>query len=679
MPYKITALLSVLIFYIAPLFNNTVFAESDLDAKIIIDIDNKTGSVNRKILGNNILGYRDNKRAEFYNTYGGGVWNPVTKTPDAKYLKLMKEAGISSLRWPGGKWRKSMHWKSRMVGADRQPFGLPEYLQLCQELNAEPVITLSAKYPEIVDIESLFAYLNEPLNESSTNNKRQKWARLRARDGRKEPWNVKWFEFGNENFNTDLSVSDYISNYKKTYQIIRSFGADAKLGVVLEDSDNTDTGWTYTVLKELGTNEGIDFGIIHPYLPMVVKGAIEKLGMERLIKASLYADANFEYRLQRYQEAAKKLGWKNPLKLAATEYNAHFKQQEPVKVRNTLSTALHNADFIRIMLEPRNNVIFANYWHLANGYWGMLRGFPHKKKKIQLLPNYFVYKIYNKYLLDDIVVSHIDSPEIAIAGTVGIGPRLPEKPSPYKTPDHKDLPDHWSRQYFSDGEQSQDDGILKVKFVGKKDVDYRHAYKVVSVEPNTLYRISTQVRINNFSHGKIGFAVDDLRGWKETFYQAKNLNLKPSDTWTWLSIDFRTSGDTDKIRIIPRKYRGHGKTKGTAEFGKIKIEKLNNDLPAGRLITGLATISNDNKQLAFILINKELNNSITTHLQIPAGYTLSHAEALTGDSPLATKYKTKGKGDFSFADYSANVKKSDAGVIIELEPHSITALKFRKP
>jgi len=598
------------------------------------ELDVVIGEVNREILGNNIIGYRDGKISEQFNSYGGGMWDPIRGKPNSEYVMLLKEAGVTMLRWPGGKWRKSMDWKSKMVGANRQPFGLPEFLKLCVDIGAEPVITLSAEYAEEIDIKSLVSYLNAPVSTKKENI----WALQREKDGRKLPWSVKWFEYGNENFNSSLSISEYIAGYKEAQKILKRISPIAQLGAVLEDSDNSDSGWSKAVLSELA-NE-MDFGIIHPYIPMVVENAIQAIGFERTIKSSLYADANFEYRLNKLQNVAKESGWNNPLPLAATEYNAHFVQNKPLPIRHTISTAIHNADFIRVMLKPESHLIFANYWHATNGYWGMLKGIPHKRERVKKKPNYYVYYLYNKYLLDTLVSLKFNSPELEFFGAFGVGPRLSNKKDPIVASSTVKLDSkHWQRRIFLGGEQTEENGILKVEFLGHKDVDYYHGYKIFSVKPNSLYRISTRVKTTSLKDGKVGIAVEDAKGWNKNYYQAKNTSLSGTTPWQWLTVEFRTPTDTEKIRVLTRKYKGGGPTKGLAEFGEVALDEMEGDLPSAKLVTGLATISKGQNRLALILINKSLDQSMNVQLNVPLGYRLVGGDSLSGKSTFSHKQK----------------------------------------
>jgi len=650
------------------------YADGSLPVEVIVDLNDVGPRVNRNVLGNNIIGYRSGWIADAYNRFGGGLWNPNTRAVEPEYLKLLEEAGVSVLRWPGGKWREDMDWKLMMVGKDRQPFGLPEFLSLCNAIGAEPVITLSAEHAADIDIPALIAYLNQPLRDGS-DGKSQKWARQRAQDGHAAPYGVRWLEFGNENFNSPMSVEEYVEQYRVTRRQIKEISPAALLGAVLEDTDNVESGWTGKVMSELATE--MDFGIIHPYIPMVVKGAIEQLGIERLLDSSLYADANLEYRLARYQEAARLAGRRGGLPLAATEYNAHFTQDEPYPIRHTLSTALHNADFIRVMLKPSSNILFANYWHLSNGYWGMLKGYPYKNEEIEKRPNYYTYSILNRFLLDELVTVDIRGAVYDVEGAVGVGPRSVSEPPGNAPVVVGTSPEGWSRRPFMAGTQSIQDGVVRVKFTGEKDVDYYHAHKTFRILPNSLYRVSAKIRTYDLSYGKVGIAVEDVSGWKETYYQAANVNVTGTQPWQWVSVIYRTPLEAKALKVVARKYRGHGNTQGVAEFGAVTVERIAGSLSAAPVVTGVASVSSQRDRLSIILINKKLNGPTLARLKLPRGYGYSEGVTLHGESPLSRLRSDGGLTDFSVAPLVSSAADGEY-MEFSLPGHSITGLSFQR-
>ena len=647
------------------------------EAVASINVKHVQGHVNRMLLGNSIwLRYRNKKNALKHNRRGGGIWDPIRRSPQKEFGHLIQDIDIKVLRWPGGRGLGYLDWKKQLVGPYRISFGLPEYLEYCAVIGAEPVITLSAEFAEQSDIEAIISYLNMPF-EDVDSTESSEWAKQRSQDGRPDPWMVTWFEFGNETFNTPMSTEEYIAGYRKTKAFLRSIAPYAKLGAVLQDTDDVESGWTFEILKGLG-NE-IDFGIIHPYIPSVPKGAIERYGVDTAVRSLLQADANFQYRLDRYREVAEGLGITEPLMLAVTELNAHLNDNKPVPMRHTLAAALHNADFLLVMLLPKNKILFSNYHQLVNAFWGMLAGYPENGGEITKRPNYYVYKIFNDYLLDEVVKMGMDVPVEELEGFVSVGPRISRKQNDMQKQNIRIREmSEWSRRYFSGGEQTQSDGIISVNFLGDKEVDYHHATISIPVIGNTLYRVSAQVRTIDLRHGKVGIAVGDGRGWKKTFSLNSNTPLTGTQAWQWITVDYRTLSDATKMRIIARKFKRGGKTSGRAEFGKVKVERLAGILPPAKVITGIATVSENNERLSLVLLNKSIDKPITITLNIDEIFSFEKAEMLSGDSALATSERDDGDGKFWLKNIEPDSESLQKGFRFTLPEHSLTAIMFSR-
>jgi alpha-N-arabinofuranosidase len=643
-----------------------------LTATISIDPDTSTGQVNRGVLGNNLM-VSDTTFQDTQSNRGGGVWNPVTQSPVPEFVNLTKEAGISYLRWPGGDLSRTLNWK-KMVGPltnrPQQQFGLPEYLAYCAAVGANPVITIATSVGNPNDAADLVEYLNAPADNSNPNGGTD-WAALRSADGHTAPWNVVWFEYGNEEFNTPRSLDVYVSNYSLYRTAMKAVAPNIKLGAVFEDSTNVKNGWTYTVLQRLG--QKIDFGIVHPYFPKLNQAAALKFTPEQVQLAAISADADLTYRLDLYNSLIKQVTGRTDLALVVTEYNSLFVQNNPVPYRQTLVNALHNADFLRILLKPTSNVLFANFWHFANSYWGMVTGFTHLGQTPVKQANHYVFALYNKYLGAQLVKMDTQSTPIDFSGGLGISPRIGVATT-QSAPEPVRINPAWWLSTFTAGSQSQSNGVVKVNF-NNTDVDYWHASKYFNIEPNTLYRATVNVRTTRIVGGKIGIAVQDGRGWNTMYDQPSNLFLTGSKPWTPVTVEYRTVADAQTMHIMGRRLGGQGPISGSAEFGTFTLEKITQNLGAVESIVGTASKSTDNNELNLVLINKNLNNPVDTFLQINGNFRSVQAESLTGVSPLSTNLVTGATNQVTVT--SNMVAQSAAGTLsIQLPAASVTGIKL---
>jgi len=161
------------------------------------------------------------------------------------------------IQFPGGctsesaSMEKSWNWKNSIGPLEQRPgstrnrwwykndlyFGLDEYMQLCEDLKAEPVYTTSAgiderpnlpewyalcpldkMQPIIDDILDLLEYCNGSASTS--------WGAKRAANGHRAPYNLKYIEIGNENY---MTTDDYNARYPLIYNAVKAKYPDVKV------------------------------------------------------------------------------------------------------------------------------------------------------------------------------------------------------------------------------------------------------------------------------------------------------------------------------------------------------------------------------------------------------------------------------------------------------------------
>jgi alpha-N-arabinofuranosidase len=189
-------------------------------------------------------------------------------------IEALKELQIPNLRWPGGCFADSYHWKEAIGPRDqRKPienvswgnvrednsFGTHEFLDLCEEIGAEPYLAVnmnSGSVQEAVDWEQ---YVNNANGSSYLTD-------LRAKNGRDRPWHVRYWGIGNESWDCggDMTADYYVNLYKRYARAMTSYANSEKLYRIAVGPGWDDYSWTETVMKEipLKSIEGLS---IHHY------------------------------------------------------------------------------------------------------------------------------------------------------------------------------------------------------------------------------------------------------------------------------------------------------------------------------------------------------------------------------------------------------------------------------
>jgi len=121
-------------------------------------------------------------------------------------LELTKKISPTSIRWPGGWFASDYHWKDGIGPIDERParfnrtwnayttndVGTAEFIMLCRKLGAEPYITVNVGTGTAEEAAQWVEYCN--------GNRETKMGRLRAQHGHPEPYKIKYWSIGNEEY-----------------------------------------------------------------------------------------------------------------------------------------------------------------------------------------------------------------------------------------------------------------------------------------------------------------------------------------------------------------------------------------------------------------------------------------------------------------------------------------------
>lgn len=183
-------------------------------------------------------------------------------------------------------------------------FGLDEFLGLSEQLKFEPllVINIGDAYLNKISIEdaaeyaaALTAYCNASVENISLPKKYLKWAKLREKNGHKEPYGVKYFQIGNEVWLLDEAELGREKTIKpeivdRYYRIVSNFISEIKSvdpqSQIIVEGNLID--FTKEAKKHLGTT--FDLLAYHHYSPWGMNFAINEEGdtIRNISKEELY-------------------------------------------------------------------------------------------------------------------------------------------------------------------------------------------------------------------------------------------------------------------------------------------------------------------------------------------------------------------------------------------------------
>lgn len=123
---------------------------------------------------------------------------------DPDIIRYLKEAHLPLLRWPGGNFASSYHWRDGIGPVEQRParpnlawggvepnlFGTDEYIEFCRAVGCEPMICINGGDGTPGEAAQWIDYCNGPATSPM--------GKLRAANGHPKPYAVKNWEVGNE-------------------------------------------------------------------------------------------------------------------------------------------------------------------------------------------------------------------------------------------------------------------------------------------------------------------------------------------------------------------------------------------------------------------------------------------------------------------------------------------------
>jgi len=193
-----------------------------------------------------------------------GIWvgenSPIPNTRGIRndVVKALKEMKIPNLRWPGGCFADEYHWMDGIGPRDKRPkminthwggvvednsFGTHEFLDLCEQLGAEPYICGNVGSGSVEEMSKWVEYI--------TFDGESPMANLRRQNGRDKAWKVTYWGVGNENWGCggNMTADFYADQYKRYATYCRNYG-DNRLYKIAGGANTSDYNWTEVLMSQ---------------------------------------------------------------------------------------------------------------------------------------------------------------------------------------------------------------------------------------------------------------------------------------------------------------------------------------------------------------------------------------------------------------------------------------------
>ncbi len=211
--------------------------------------------------------------------YGGFYVGENSEIPNTKGVRMdvveaLKALKIPNLRWPGGCFADTYHWKDGIgPKADRpsilnvwwggvredNSFGTHEFLDMCELLGTDPYLSANVGSGTPQEFADWIKYTTHPAGSSPM-------PELREKNGRKEPWKVRFWGVGNEAWGCggNMRPEYYSDVYRRFATYASDWGNSDGLVRIASGASSEDYNWTEVLMKNIPKNL-IDAIALHHY------------------------------------------------------------------------------------------------------------------------------------------------------------------------------------------------------------------------------------------------------------------------------------------------------------------------------------------------------------------------------------------------------------------------------
>ncbi len=206
--------------------------------------------------------------------YGGfyvGESNTAIPNKDGVRLDVveaLKKLKVPNLRWPGGCFADTYHWKDGIGPKNQRPtmvnrwwggvtednsFGTHDFLNMCELIGTEPYLAANVGSGTVQEFTDWLQYVNfdgvSPMS------------KLREQNGRAKPWKVKFWGVGNEAWGCggNMRPEYYANIYRQYATFMTDWTNSGGLFRIASGANSADYNWTEVLMRDIPHNmlEGI--------------------------------------------------------------------------------------------------------------------------------------------------------------------------------------------------------------------------------------------------------------------------------------------------------------------------------------------------------------------------------------------------------------------------------------
>jgi alpha-L-arabinofuranosidase len=373
-------------------------------AKVTLLADQAKDTISRNIYGH----FSEHLGRCIYGGFYVGEGNtiiPNTRGIRNDIVQALRKIKIPVLRWPGGCFADTYHWKDGIGPKNRRPqivnvwwggttennsFGTHEFLDLCEQIGAEPYLAGNVGSGTVQELTQWVQYTNfggiSPMS------------KLRAENGREKPWNVRFWGVGNEAWGCGGNMTaEYYANVYRTNATFMAGGwSNTHLFRVACGAGGDDFHWTEVMMRDIphGLLEGV---ALHYYsvIDWNKKGSATDFSDQQYF-TTMQRALHMEELITKHTAIMEKYDPKNRVALVVDEWGGWY-DTEPgtnsafLYQQNTMRDAMIAGVTLNAFNNRCDRVKMANLAQTVNVLQAVALT---KEEKMILTPTYHVMEMY---------------------------------------------------------------------------------------------------------------------------------------------------------------------------------------------------------------------------------------------------------------------------------------------
>ena len=371
--------------------------------RLVIHADQGRHTISRMIYGH----FAEHLGRCIYEGFWVGEDSPIPNTRGIRndVVEALRRIRVPVLRWPGGCFADEYHWKDGVGPRSQRParinthwggviennhFGTHEFMDLCEQLGAEPYIAGNVGSGTPQEMMEWIEYMTSDANSTLANWRRQ--------NRRQAPWRLRYFGIGNENWGCGGNMTpEYYSDLFRQYNTYVKNYSGNRIYRIACGPNGADYRWTEVLMQRVGRR--MDGLSLHHYtIPTGDwgrKGSATQFGEDQY-HGALRRALEMETLIRRHSEIMDRYDPEKRVGLIVDEWGI-WTDVEPgtnpgfLYQQNSMRDALVAGLTLNIFNRYCERVRMANIAQTVNVLQAMILT---DKEKMILTPTYHVFEMY---------------------------------------------------------------------------------------------------------------------------------------------------------------------------------------------------------------------------------------------------------------------------------------------